>query len=145
LPFHNANHTNSSINKEAAPALHPLPDGVRLQSPKLLADIQRADVWKFIWLLPWMFFAMVMFSGDSFLFTDAIGGGFIFIRILIYSSLLLTCYLIDSFLRQVSKNTKLNEHARLMETQLGFQRTQYERLTEGVKTERARQARRISG
>jgi len=65
--------------------------------------IQNTSVWKFIWLLPTVLFLLIVLTGNSFLVTDIESFGFIIIRILIYATLLLTCYLLETGMRQVSE------------------------------------------
>ncbi len=57
------------------------------------------------------------------------GAGPIFIRILIYAALILTCHLLESSLRQVSENVTLKERANMIESQLKLQREQYTNVT----------------
>ena len=101
---------------------------------RLCADpnIKEAGIWKLVWLLPLTFFGLTLLAGSSFVFPEIENRGFFFIRVLIYAALLLTCYLLESSLRQVFENAKLAERASLMESQLDLQREQYERLTENA-------------
>jgi len=103
---------------------------------RLCADpnIKEASIWKLVWLLPLTFFGLTLLAGSSFVFPEIENRGFFFIRVLIYAALLLTCYLLESSLRQVFENAKLAERARMMESQLDLQREQYEGLTENAKT-----------
>ncbi|MCL2628724.1 MAG: winged helix-turn-helix domain-containing protein [Oscillospiraceae bacterium] len=75
-------------------------------------DTKMASFWKYIWFLPLAFFALVILAGSTFLAADSHDIGFIYIRILIYTALLVTCYLLDSSLRQVSENIRLADAAK---------------------------------
>jgi signal transduction histidine kinase len=65
--------------------------------------IMRAGIWRFIWLLPGSYLAVLLLTGNLFDPGTFAGISFIFIRILIYGALLLTCYLLETSLRQVMK------------------------------------------
>jgi sensor histidine kinase regulating citrate/malate metabolism len=80
-----------------------------------------------------------MVSGNSYLTTSDHGLGFIVIRLFIYIALLLTCFLLNVSLRQVSENITIKEHAQMAENLLSLQREQYTRLiknAEAVETMR---------
>jgi len=64
------------------------------------------------------------------------GSAFFIIRALLYGTMLLTCYLLEKAMRQVSENVTLKENARMTERQLDSQREQYERLMENLQHEK---------
>lgn len=100
-------------------------------------DMKQTGIWLFIWLLPVLFFCMFLLSGSPFDIENFHGSGFLVIRALIYTAMLLTCYLLETTLRQVSENILLKGNARMTENQLALQREQYERLMQNAKTEKS--------
>ena len=99
--------------------------------------MRSAPIWRYIWILPVTYFCMFLLSGDFFNREAFMGAGPIFIRILIYAALILTCHLLESSLRQVSENVTLKERANMIESQLKLQREQYTRLMENADSVKA--------
>jgi sensor histidine kinase regulating citrate/malate metabolism len=56
------------------------------------------------------------------------GNAFFIIRALLYGALLLTCYLLETAMRQVSENVTLKDNARMTESQLAMQKEHYRQL-----------------
>ncbi len=99
--------------------------------------IQNAPVWRFIWLLPSMYFFLFLFAGNFSDRASFIGGGPILIRILIYAALIITCVILQSSLRQASENAALKENARIIESQIEQQGKQYAQLMENAEAVKA--------
>ena len=98
-------------------------------------NMKRSALWRFIWLLPALYFAMFLLIGNPF-----VAGylrrnvSFIMVRVLVYCALLLTCYLLETAMRQASDNVTLKEYARAIENQLAIQREHYGRLMRNAET-----------
>ena len=100
-------------------------------------DARQTGIWRFIWILPMSYFGLFMLTGN-FMDPGAFkGNAFFIIRALLYGALLLTCYLLETAMRQVSENVTLKENARMTERQLNLQREQYERLMGNVESAKA--------
>jgi len=85
-------------------------------------DIEHMTLWKFIWVIPIAFFAIIMISGNSFVFSNIHGIGFIIIRLLVYVTLLLICYLFELSIRQALEAETAKRRAESLEKDMELQR-----------------------
>ena len=97
-------------------------------------NVDQTVTWRFIWILPMSFFSLYMLTGNYLVPGAFKGNTFFIIRALLYGALLLTCYLLETAMRQVSENVTLKENTRMTERQLDLQREQYDRFMEHVGT-----------
>ena len=97
----------------------------------------RVMIWKFIWIIPTLFFALCMMTANIFMGADSVTYIFVTARVVIGAGMVVTCFLFARALRQEADNAGLVANARMMENQLGLQREQYERLTENAEHEKA--------
>ncbi|MCL2638165.1 MAG: hypothetical protein FWD48_07295 [Oscillospiraceae bacterium] len=73
--------------------------------------INQSDLWKFFWLIPLAFFAIIMFSGSNFISSHTHGIEFIIIRIVLYVVLLLICYLFEIAIRRIAETEAAKRQA----------------------------------
>jgi len=97
----------------------------------------KPPIWKFIWAIPAVFFALSMMTGNILMGEHVITAAFMTVRLFLGSVMVVTCFLFVKVLHQEVRNAELAEHARMMESQLDLQRVQYERLTENAEHEKA--------
>jgi len=97
-------------------------------------EMEQSVVWRLIWLLPALYFCIYFFTGNPFNAEYFKSHAVPIIRLTIYATLLLTCYLLERAMRQMSENVTLKEHARAAENQLAMQREQYERMMKNAET-----------
>lgn len=95
--------------------------------------MERAAIWKVIWLLPTLFFAFAMVAQNIFSGVTS-SPSYVIIRFLIGCSVIIVCYVLAKSLREESEKAALTEHARVTDRQLAMQREQYERLMENAET-----------
>jgi hypothetical protein len=100
-------------------------------------DTQKSDLWKIMWCFPAYLFAFIIMTGNSYLLTDDHNNNFIFIRVFLYTLLLIICYALDYSQRQTAENVRLNENARMMEKMISMQQAQYTYMTESAETIKA--------
>ncbi len=100
-------------------------------------NVRHMTIWRFIWLLPATYFAMFLLGGSILSVESFRGNGPLILRALIYFALLLTCFMVESSLRQVAENVMLKERARMIEGQLDLQREQYKRFAKNAEAEKA--------
>ena len=92
--------------------------------------------WRYFWLIPVLFFAIILLSDNYLIFSLGRDISFVAMRLLTLAVLMFVCYLLDASLRQVSENIELKEHARTAEKQLDMHREQYERITQNAEASR---------
>ena len=99
---------------------------------RLHENAKQTGIWRFIWILPMSYFGLFMLTGN-FIYPDAFRDkSFFIVRALLYGTLLLTCYLLETAIKQVSENVTLKDKARMTELQLDLQREQYERFMQNA-------------
>jgi len=89
---------------------------------------QAVTFWQIIWLLPVLLFAVTIIT-SSYLHESDQGTAFIVIRVLLYFTMLLICYLIDTSTRQAVQ-------AKTAEQTAEFERERAERLDENLKKQK---------
>jgi sensor histidine kinase regulating citrate/malate metabolism len=93
-------------------------------------------IWKFIWIIPTVFFVLCMTTGNILMGTGAVTSIFVTVRVIMGAGMVVTCYLFARALRYEMRNAELIENARMMQNQLKLQHEQYAGLMKNVETEK---------
>ncbi|WP_411681374.1 sensor histidine kinase [Clostridium thailandense] len=108
-----------------------------LKRLKKFADSVETDIWKFIWLIPFMFYSMgLIFTTDL---STAESWKHIVTRYMIGIGAFTACYILLKTLKQLSDNANLKERLYFIDQQLQMQKKQYKAIAENIeKTRKAR-------
>jgi signal transduction histidine kinase len=92
--------------------------------------LMQTNIWRFIWLLPCSYFAIIIVAGEPFDSAAFTGAGFVLLRIFMYGAIMLTCHLLESALRQATENISLKASAAMVESRIGQQEEQFNMIAE---------------
>ncbi|WP_246615223.1 sensor histidine kinase [Clostridium thailandense] len=101
---------------------------------KRFADSVETDIWRFIWLIPFMFY------GIGFIFTanlSSVGNWrYITVRYMACAGAFTICYVLIKTLKHLGENAVLQEKVNFINQQLLLQKRQYEVLTSNIEETR---------
>lgn len=104
---------------------------------KKLIDQAYSDqfkIWKFVWLIPCLFFFIGLFSGNLENYGHIYSFNFIATRIVSLIALVLILFILSSLLKQASENMILTENKHRIEMQTQLQTEQYARILNDIET-----------
>lgn len=104
---------------------------------KKFGDSVETDIWKFIWLIPFMFYGIgLVFTVDL---SAAGSWKHIITRYMLGIGAFTSCYILLKTLKQLADNANLRERIYFLDQQLKMQKKQYKTITENI--EETRKAR----
>jgi hypothetical protein len=104
---------------------------------KKFADSVETDIWKVIWLIPFMFYGMgLIFTTDL---STAESWKYIVTRYMLGIGSFTACYILLKTLKQLADNANLKERIYFIDQQLQMQKKQYKAISENI--EETRKAR----
>lgn len=104
---------------------------------KRLSDSVETDIWKFIWLIPFMFYSIGVIFTVSL--SSAGNWKYIAARYMAFIGAITVCYILLKTLKQLADNAALKEKVNFIDQQLVMQERQYEALTVNIEaTKKAR-------
>ncbi|WP_135557155.1 sensor histidine kinase [Paenibacillus cymbidii] len=118
-----------------------LPLMLRFYNKTLKLALQSIDLatWRFIWIVPALFYIMGLVDSYKFLLDDIASIEYSITLLLLGGSAIITCYVLFDTMRQSVAATALRENARMAKQQLALQAEHYEILQSRI--EEAKRAR----
>lgn len=98
-----------------------------------------SDIFRIIWFIPSSFLFLNYLSSSIVSFDNMLNKTFLPITILIFSGMLISCFVLLKTLRQSAENATLKENARMTQQQLVLQGEQYKMLTENITNDKVTQ------